>query len=248
MDDRINDTLAVLQEYHESLTRRPSPLKAKDMRLHQIAVRHGVVTDDLLINPDLKDRGVPLATGQPLYHEALLGRRFQVSAASFFQVNTPQAETLVKMVVERLELTGAETIVDAYAGVGTFAALLAGQAKRVIAIEESSSAIRDAKVNLADLGNVELIAGKVERVLPDLDVVPDAVILDPPRAGCFPVVLQALIEWAPKRVVYVSCDPATLARDLAILRDGGYTLTEAVPVDLFPQTYHIETVASLRHA
>jgi 23S rRNA (uracil1939-C5)-methyltransferase len=196
MDSAINEALSVLQAHHTSLTRRPGK------RLHQIAVRYGVGTSELLVNPDLSDRGVPLPSGQPLYHEALLERRFQVSAASFFQVNTPQAEMLVRLVSERLALTGYETVVDAYAGVGTFAALLAGRAARIIAIEESAAAIQDAKVNLAGLDNVELIAGKVERVLPDLDVQPDAVIVDPPRIR-FPVVLQPWLT--PRCIVYVSC-------------------------------------------
>ena len=247
MDEAINRTLAVLQEHHETLTRRAGAAlsKSKGSRLHQVAVRYGVATGELLINPDLSRRDVPLASGQSLYHESLLGHRFQVSAASFFQVNTPQAETLVRLVTERLALTGRETVVDAYAGVGTFAALLAGRAARVIAIEESAAAIQDARVNLEGLGNVELIAGKVERVLPLLEEPVDAVILDPPRPGCHAAVLEAIIERAPRRVVYVSCDPATLARDLAVLRDGGYALREALPVDLFPQTYHIEAVVTL---
>ena len=244
MDEAINRTLAVLQEHHEELARLPR-VASKGARLHQVAVRYGVATGELLINPDLSKRGVPLASGQALYHESLRGHRFRVSAASFFQVNTPQAETLVRLVTERLALTGHETIVDAYAGVGTFAALLAGRAARVIAIEESAAANADAKVNLEGISNVELIAGKVERVLPQLEERVDAVILDPPRPGCHAAVLEAIIERAPRRVVYVSCDPATLARDLAVLRDGGYALREALPVDLFPQTYHIEAVATL---
>ena len=126
---------------------------------------------------------------------------------------------------------------------GTFALSLADQVGQVIGIEEDASAVADARLNAADLANVEFIEGSVEAVLLRLNRPIDLAVLDPPRQGCKPKALAALIELAPRRIVYVSCDPATLARDARRLADGGYQLVEVQPVDMFPQTYHIESVA-----
>ncbi|MCZ2109995.1 MAG: hypothetical protein LC118_10605 [Dehalococcoidia bacterium] len=167
-----------------------------------------------------------------------------MSAAAFFQVNHAQAEQMVRLVGEALPSQG-KLLVDGFAGVGTFAAIFANRFEHVIAIEESHSAIRDAEVNITDLPHVEIRAGKVETILPDLERRPDAIILDPPRPGCFPSVLQAIIEFRPASVVYVSCNPATLARDLRVLVDGGYRLESVTPLDMFPQTGHIECVSKL---
>jgi 23S rRNA (uracil1939-C5)-methyltransferase len=190
----------------------------------------------------------PIATGQPWLEEELLGRRFRVSANAFFQVNTEQAEVLARLVLERLAPALGESILDAYCGVGTFALLAAdrvGGRGRVVAIEEAGQAIADARVNAAGVSCVEIVQGRVERVVPRLDATFDGAVLDPARAGCERIVLDALIARPPRRIVYVSCDPATLARDLRILVDGGYRLVEVVPVDMFPQTFHIECVATL---
>lgn len=211
---------------------------------HQVVVRYGVNTGNYLIHPGLGE-GVGLETGQPYYEEVLGGRHFRISGASFFQVNIAQAEQMVGVVRDRLGLTGTQLLVDAYAGVGTFGALLAPQVAKIIAIEESAVALRDAEVNMAGIANLELHQAKTEQVLPQLKERPDAVILDPPRAGCHRQVLAALLELKPRRVVYVSCDPATLARDLAVLVAGGYGLLSVEPIDMFPQTYHIEAVATL---
>jgi len=210
---------------------------------NQVAMRYGTKTGDWLIQPKLKD--IDIETGQPFYTEEVLGRRFRISSPSFFQVNTPQAERLFAVVEDSLRLSGSETVVDVFAGVGTFAVLLASSAGRVIAIEESAAAMKDAGVNMQGLTNIEFVQGRAEEVLPLMTHTPDAAVLDPPRAGCQRRFLEALLRQSPRRIAYVSCDPFTLARDLRQLCDGGYRLLSVRPVDMFPQTYHVECVASL---
>jgi 23S rRNA (uracil1939-C5)-methyltransferase len=217
-------------------------LQGKGAGMHQVQVRHNAATADFLINPVVP--GLDVASGQKSYIEELGERRFQVSAAAFFQVNSAQAEQMVRLVGEALPASG-KVLIDAFAGVGTFAAIFADRFERVIAIEESNSAARDSLVNLEGLPSVEMRAGKVEDILPLLDVRPDAILLDPPRPGCAPAVLNAIAEFRPTAVVYVSCNPATLARDLRILVDAGYEVDHVTPLDMFPQTGHIECVARL---
>jgi len=220
----------------------------------QLSLRYGVNTGDWLLQPTFSEPSVPMASGQKHYKEELLGHTFQVSSPSFFQVNTHQAERMMTRVIEALELTGNETIVDAYAGVATFAVLLADHVKRAIAVEESASALIDARVNVAGIANVELRQARTEDVLAELVAEGvDAIILDPPRTGCMPGTIDALLDSPPRRVVYVSCEPETLARDLALLTAGPFTLDSVTPVDMFPQTQHVESVSILtfdaeRHA
>jgi 23S rRNA (uracil1939-C5)-methyltransferase len=173
----------------------------------------------------------------------LRGRRFRVTAGGFFQVNLPQAETLVDLVLQKLDLQGGETVLDLYAGVGLFTAFIAERAALVTSVESYPPAVTDADENLSDLDNIDLIEGSVEDVLAELDGPYDAAVIDPPRTGVEPRVLDILDELAPRRIVYVSCEPATLARDAKRLDARGYQLVDAQPVDMFPQTYHIECVA-----
>jgi len=229
MHPRINSVLAALQ--------------GKCAGAHQVAVRYGVNTREQLIQPKLPQIDIP--SGQPCYEEELLGRRFRISAPSFFQVNTPQAESLFNVLRDHLHLKGAELMSDVYAGVGTFAALLAPLVGRVMAIEESAAAVKDAAVNITGLDNIEFLQGKAEGVLPRIEGAPDAAILDPPRLGCHRRALAALLQLSPRRIIYVSCEPATLARDLRVLCEGGYRLMSVQPVDMFPHTYHVECVATL---
>ena len=214
--------------------------------LHQVAIRRGVSTGEVLIQPDVSHIDAGLASSGSFYHEELLGHRFRISGASFFQTNTPQAERLIGLVRDRLDLQPNETLADAYAGVGTFAVILAPLVRRVIAIEESAAAVDDATVNIERSPNIEYHKGRVEDVLPSIDERIDALILDPPRMGAHAGAIAAVVATRPFRIAYVSCDPATLARDLRLLADGGYDLLDVTPVDMFPQTYHIECVASLR--
>ncbi len=173
---------------------------------------------------------------------------FQVSPESFFQVNTALIDTLVDQVLAKLELSPTDTILDAYCGVGLFSRFIAPQVAHVIGVEASASAQADFAINLAGFANVEFHLGRVEQLLPTIAAHLDAALFDPPRAGCGPQVIEAVIARHIDRVVVVSCDPATLARDLRQLLDRHYTLIEVQPIDLFPHTYHIETIAVLQRA
>jgi 23S rRNA (uracil1939-C5)-methyltransferase len=230
---------------HPAINEVIEKLQGKAAGLHQVEVRFGANTGDLMLVQDMREREPSMPEPRKTYTDALLGRSFRISGPSFFQSNSRQAERLTEIVRERLDLRGNELLLDAYAGVGTFAALFAPYAREVIGIEESPAAVADAWINLADLPNVRYLEGKVEDVLPGLDFKPDAVILDPSRVGCHPDVIAAILRMATPKLVYVSCDPATLARDLRLLADGGYELQDVTPLDMFPQTYHIESVSTL---
>ena len=253
---RINTALGVL-------ARHPLPRP-------QALIRTGEATGDLLIQPAPTPVGAQgVHTGAPnlradleaagldlhdeTLEEDLLGARFRIRPSSFFQTNTRQANRMAELVLERLPHGPDVTLVDAYCGVGTFARLMAPRAGRVIAIEESASSIRDARHNLRDTPNVIIVQAKVEEELPRITERLDALVIDPPRAGCQRPVLDALAARRVPRVVYVSCDPDTLARDLAYLTIGArdtnappaYRLVSVQPLDMFPQTAHVETIAVL---
>ena len=177
----------------------------------------------------------------------VLGRDFRVSAASFFQVNTVMAAKMVEHIlagITSLRAAGSRSdlILDVYCGVGLFSAFLAPLCKRLIGIESSPSACEDFAVNLEQFDNIELYEDAAENVLPALDVQPDIILVDPPRAGLQPAALDAIVQMQPQTIIYVSCDPSTLARDAARLLNGGYHLRSVTPFDLFPQTYHIESI------
>ena len=188
--------------------------------------------------------------GKAAMEDALCGLRFSVSPLSFFQVNPQQTERLYDLALEYAGLTGAETVVDAYCGAGTISLLLAQKAKKVIGIEIVPEAIQNANENAARNGiaNAEFHVGATEELLPKLvenGLRPDVIVLDPPRKGCDPAVLQAIIAAAPKRVVYVSCGAPTLARDAKLLTEGGYAAERVQCVDMFCWTGAVETVMSL---
>ncbi|MEY3867743.1 MAG: hypothetical protein RLZZ338_1634 [Cyanobacteriota bacterium] len=186
--------------------------------------------------------------GQPFVREHFAGLEFQLKPDTFFQVNTEVAEALLEMILDELQLKGSEVLLDAYCGIGTFTLPFAKRVKSAIGVEMQQTAVEQAGLNAAlnGLMNVTFHAGKVENILPQLDVQPDIVLLDPPRKGCDRAVLETLVKLQPERIVYVSCKPTTLARDLKLLCEmGGYQLTRVQPADFFPQTSHVECVAFL---
>ena len=227
----------------------------------QVLIRCATASNQMLLQPVQNEEITAQLTAAGLeihtetIEEVLGGHTFRIRPSSFFQTNSAQAEKMADMVINGLlaEKTAEQarqlTIVDAYCGVGTFAALLAPRVGKVIAIEESPSAIKDAQWNMRGVEHVEILKGKVEDVLPGLAQEVDGFVIDPPRAGCQQVVLDTLIQHPVARIVYVSCDPATLARDLNILchLNPIYHLRSIQPLDMFPQTAHIENVAVLEH-
>ncbi|WP_240344268.1 23S rRNA (uracil(1939)-C(5))-methyltransferase RlmD [Paenibacillus sp. SYP-B3998] len=188
--------------------------------------------------------------GSEVIYDYIGDVKFAISARSFFQVNPVQTEVLYGKALEYAALTGGETVVDAYCGIGTISLFLAQKAGQVYGVEIVEEAIADARKN-ADLNgmtNVHFEAGPAEDVLPEWTrqgVRPDVVVVDPPRKGCDPALLATILELRPQRVVYVSCSASTLARDLRALVDGGYGVAEVTPVDMFPHTVHIESVVLL---
>ncbi|MDH5508111.1 MAG: class I SAM-dependent RNA methyltransferase [Anaerolineae bacterium] len=171
------------------------------------------------------------------------GRKFRVTADAFFQVNTAMAEIMVGHVLDNLALNGEEVALEVYCGVGLFSAFLAERAGQLIGIEASASACDDFLVNLDEFENVALYEGRAEEALPQIKERVDVVLVDPPRSGLERIVLDAITALEARVLVYVSCDPATLGRDAKRLAAAGYRLRQVTPFDLFPQTYHIESIS-----
>ncbi|KZS47046.1 RNA methyltransferase [Paenibacillus glucanolyticus] len=188
--------------------------------------------------------------GREVIHDYIGDVKFAISARSFYQVNPAQTEVLYGKTVEYAGLTGEETVIDAYCGIGTISLFLAQHAKKVYGVEIVKEAIEDARANaeLNGMNHVEFEVGASEDVIPrwkEQGIEADVIVVDPPRKGCDPRLLETILEMKPERVVYVSCNPSTLARDLRILEDGGYRMVEVTPVDMFPHTVHVESVALL---
>jgi 23S rRNA (uracil1939-C5)-methyltransferase len=189
-----------------------------------------------------------LLGGRIYLREMFAGLKLHLRPDTFFQVNTIVAEKLLEEILKHLNLQGDETIVDAYCGIGTFSLPLAQRVKKVIGIELQETAIEQAQINaeMNNLDNAEFIKGRTEKILANLDFIPDIVFLDPPRKGCDERVINTLLEKKPARLIYISCHPATLSRDLKKLcQDGTYQLDMVQPADFFPQTPHIECAALL---
>ncbi|MFP4979360.1 23S rRNA (uracil(1939)-C(5))-methyltransferase RlmD [Paenibacillus sp. CN-4] len=188
--------------------------------------------------------------GREVIYDYIGNVQFAISPRSFYQVNPVQTEVLYGKTVEYAGLTGKETVIDAYCGIGTISLFLAQHADQVYGVEIVPEAIEDARANarLNNMTNVEFEAGPSEDVIPrwkEQGVTPDVIVVDPPRKGCDPRLLDTILEMGPERVVYVSCNPSTLARDLRVLEDGGYRTVEVQPVDMFPHTVHVECCSLL---
>ncbi|MGN7297302.1 23S rRNA (uracil(1939)-C(5))-methyltransferase RlmD [Ferdinandcohnia sp. SAFN-114] len=188
--------------------------------------------------------------GEEYIYDNIGDIKFAISARSFYQVNPEQTKVLYDKALEYAGLTGEETVIDAYCGIGTISLFLAQKAKKVYGVEIVPEAIEDAKRNAAlnHIDNSEFAVGEAEVVIPAWykdGVRADVIVVDPPRKGCDEALLQTILKMKPKKVIYVSCNPATLARDLRILEDGGYKTAEVQPVDMFPHTVHCEAVAKL---
>jgi 23S rRNA (uracil1939-C5)-methyltransferase len=229
-------------------------------RIERLTLRAGTRTGDRLaiIEGDLPDGaahwGIPVAQrrgrtvrpliGDPSLTEIVADVTFEIPIDGFFQSNTPGAEVLVELVTDLLAVQEHETLLDGFCGVGLFGATVGQAAARVIGIDSSSEAVAAARRNLDAIGvDHNLIAGSFTKDIESLDEYWDVAVVDPPRKGLGERGVEAVTSAEPRTIAYVACDPASLARDTRILRDLGYNLIEATPVDLFPQTYHVETVA-----
>jgi 23S rRNA (uracil1939-C5)-methyltransferase len=190
----------------------------------------------------LSPYGAQVLAGSDHLLMEVAGRQFRVAADSFFQVNNQVAAKLVDHISGNLDLDKTDVVLDVYTGVGLFSAFIAPLARHVIGIEVSESACEDYAINLDEFDNVELYQAPVEIVVNNLKVHPNVIILDPPRAGVDRKVLDSLVSMKADTIVYVSCDPATMARDARRLAKWGYHLDKITPFDMFPQTYHLESV------
>ena len=201
-------------------------------------------------NDTIGDLDIQLYKGNDHIFEEMEGLRFKIGPKSFYQTNSLQAYELYKVTREFAELTGNETVYDLYTGTGTIANFIARQCAKVVGVEYVPEAIEDARVNsgINGIGNTVFYAGDMKDVLNERFIAengrPDVVILDPPRAGIHEDVAETVLKAAPERIVYVSCNPATQARDIAIF-DRDYRVTKIQPVDMFPHTHHVENVVQM---
>jgi 23S rRNA (uracil1939-C5)-methyltransferase len=232
-----------------------------DSRLSGLGLRLGI-EDDVLVTLESKYRfdaefdiqtlPVSVVHISPELTEVLAGseytvvqvkdRQFRVSAGSFFQVNSALAEQMLDRIESALPAEPG-LVLELYSGVGLFSAFIASRTGKLVSIEASESAADDFEYNLDEFNNVDLYLGPVEDILPDLYLKPDVVLADPPRTGLHKRAVEYLISVKPKSLIYISCDPSTLARDSKLLTEAGYNAQEFIPFDFFPQTYHIETLS-----
>ena len=233
---------------HEDKTRREALLDAVAARFPQITSLWYVINEKL--NDSIADLSPILYKGEEAIYEEMEGLRFKIGPKSFYQTNSLQAERLYGVARDFAALTGGEVVYDLYTGTGTIAQFVSRKASKVLGIEYVPEAIEDARHNAKANGitNCEFFAGDMKDVLNEAFIAshgrPDVIILDPPRAGIHPDVARVILEAAPRRMVYVSCNPASQARDLSILcRD--YRITAVQPVDMFPHTMHVENVVAL---
>lgn len=221
-----------------------------------LQVVDGIVT--VVINKNTKKtnailgREVETISGSGYIIDMIGDLRFQISALSFYQVNPVQTKALYDTVLQFCSFDGSETVVDLYCGIGTITLYLARHVKKAIGIEAVTMAVEDARQNasLNHIQNVDFFAGQAEILMPTLyeehNIKADVIVIDPPRKGCDKALLQTLIQMASAKIIYVSCDPGTLARDLRTLTDGGYQVERVQPVDMFGMSFHVECVVELR--
>jgi 23S rRNA (uracil1939-C5)-methyltransferase len=210
--------------------------------VHPSSITRVLCKGDAARRADLK---VEVLAGRGHWRERVGAFEYRVSAPSFFQANTAGASALVSLVLERLGADGSDRVLDLFAGVGTFTLPLSAVAGEVAAIEGTGSSVRDLRANLETARlQADVMPGDAARALSDAGEF-DLAVVDPPRAGMTPDALRALARTRARRICYVSCDSATLARDVRTLGDAGYRLISATPVDMFPQTWHVETLAVL---
>ncbi len=233
---------------YEDETKRTALLDALQAAFPEISSLYYVINSKM--NDSISDQECVLYSGEEAIYETMEGLRFKIGPKSFYQTNTEQAYNLYKVAREFAALTGNETVYDLYTGTGTIAQFIASKAAKVIGIEYVPEAIDDARANAAANGitNCEFFAGDMKDVLSEEFIAthgsPDVIILDPPRAGIHPDVAKVIMQAAPRKMVYVSCNPASQARDLAIF-SSRYRITAVQPVDMFPHTQHVENVCSL---
>lgn len=242
------DVMLILCFYYDEPEARVALLDAVSEAFPQIVSLYYVINSKA--NDSISDQQCILYRGDEAIYEQMDGLRFKIGPKSFYQTNTLQAYKLYSAARSFASLTGTETVYDLYTGTGTIAQFVSSKAAKVIGIEYVPEAIEDAKVNAANnaITNCEFFAGDMKDVLTESFIAthgrPDVIILDPPRAGIHPDVAKVILEAAPERMVYVSCNPASQARDLAIFSEK-YRITAVQPVDMFPQTHHVENVVSL---
>lgn len=240
-------------------------IKNQDELISKLSSITGMTSISVSINTEKTNviMGTEIHTiwGQDTIKDTLCGLEFNISPLSFYQVNPVQTEKLYGQAIEYAGLTGNETVWDLYCGIGTITLSMSKKAKQVYGVEIIPQAIDDANDNAArnNISNAKFYVGKAEEVLPDFyekesekdsssnALHPDVIVVDPPRKGCDQMCLDTMLKMAPKRIVYVSCDSATLARDLRILCDGGYKLEHVRPCDMFPMSVHVETVCLLKN-
>ena len=241
------DVMLILCFYHEDEKARTALLDAVAGEFPRIRSLWYVINGKA--NDSIADQECILYKGEDAIYEEMEGLRFKIGPKSFYQTNSLQACKLYGITREFADLHGGETVYDLYTGTGTIAQFVSGKASKVIGIEYVPEAIADARINAANNGitNCEFFAGDMKDVLTDNFIAvhgkPDVIILDPPRAGIHPDVAKVILNAAPRRIVYVSCNPASQARDLAILCEK-YRITAVRPVDMFPHTHHVENVVA----
>lgn len=243
--NKQNEIMIIIVTAHEKL---PYKYEIADKLVKEIPNIKSIIQ-----NVNIKQTNVILGNknnviyGDEIIKDTIFDLEFSISPHSFFQVNHTQTEVLYSKTLEYAHLTGKEIVFDIYCGIGTISLLLAKKAKEVYGIEIVKQAIINAKEN-ADKNNIDnahFFTGKAENIFPELykkGITADVIVVDPPRKGCEKEVLNTIISMNPKRVVYVSCNPATLARDLKILEDGDYDIKKIQPVDMFPHSMHVECV------